>query len=77
MTQREIGKGHYKFKSGTRRDGFFNLPKKPNGFHGQLALVEKPLGQHTTSEPPRDLHDFIARMQDRATRFDPFPTSWK
>ncbi len=77
MAQRLDGKGDYRFRSGTRRDGFFRLPKRPNGFHGQVALVEKPFGQPTTSELPRDLHDFIARMQERATRFDPFPTSWK
>lgn len=78
MTQRLDGKGHDRLRLGTRRDGFFRLPKKPNGVHGKAVLLDKPNGHaHEIREPPKALANFIATMQERAARFDPFPTSWK
>ncbi|MBS3067330.1 hypothetical protein J4450_01390 [Candidatus Micrarchaeota archaeon] len=75
MTQRQIGKGHYAHKLGTRRDGFTHRPKRPNGFKGKQVLLD---GVHNpaASSGVGPVERFISLTHERARRFDPFPTSW-
>jgi len=76
MKERQVGKEN--IDQGTRRDGFFRRPKSPNGFHGKDVLIDKRDGHaEEIRELPKGLVDFIAEMQERATRFDPFPSRWK
>ncbi len=74
MTQRQVGKGHYTHKLGTRRDGFSHRPKRPNGFHGKAVMFDKP--ERLSNGGVGPVERFISFTHERARRFDPFPTSW-